>query len=285
MEKNKKVSIVIPTFNRANYLRTAIESALSQSYKCEIVICDHGSTDNTQQLVKSYGDSVKYIRREVDNGIHFMWLDGIINASGEYIHLNFDDDWIAPTFVEELLELFYDDVGFVISAVRIIKSNNNEKIEYLNLFKNGINKKALLEKYLLRPGTILSPGCGIHRKIDLIDILLVGNIPGSKIHYKGVGPDLLFSLMPFMRYDKFGFVNKPLAFLRSHENSITSDSNNEISKSKKFENAYDEAKIFYLKIKLFKIFNLDRIVFCSYNYFIIIPYRIKIKILKLLGLY
>lgn len=79
-ETNKKVSIVIPTYNRADYLKQAIDAALAQTYECEIVVCDHGSTDATPQVAQTYGDRIKYIRREKDNGIHFMWLDGIVHA-------------------------------------------------------------------------------------------------------------------------------------------------------------------------------------------------------------
>ena len=60
------------------------------SKKCEIIVCDHGSTDNTQELMKKYQDKVIYIRREVDYGIHFTWLDGIIIATSDLIHINYE---------------------------------------------------------------------------------------------------------------------------------------------------------------------------------------------------
>lgn len=274
-KNKKKVSIVIPTYNRENYLKKAIDSALKQTYKCEVVVCDHGSTDNTRNIVKSYKDSVKYIRRENDCGIHFMWLDGIINASGDYIHINFDDDWIAPTFIEETMSLFTDDVAFVFSAAIVVNENDNkESILYKDLFKSGINKSNKVEKYLLRTGTFISPGCGIHRKSELINNLFVGNIPGVDNSYKGVGPDLLFSLGPLIKYKYFGFVNNPLAFFRAHDKSITIAAGNDIEKKKKIIKSYNDAKIYYIKMKLFRKIKLDKFLFWIFNIMILLPYKI-----------
>jgi glycosyltransferase involved in cell wall biosynthesis len=280
----KKVSIVIPTFNRSEYLKKAIDSALDQTYKCEVIVCDHGSTDDTRNTAKSYGNSIKYIRREKDFGIHFMWLDGIMNATGDYIHINFDDDWIAPTFIEETLNLFNDDVAFVFSVAEVVNENDKNKktILFKNLFKDGINKSKGLEKYLLGPGCLISPSCGIHRKSELINNLFIGNIPGANNSYKGVGPDLLFSLSPLLKYKYFGFVNKPLAFFLAHDNSITIDASKDVEKKKNIINAYNDAKIFYIKMKLLKNQNLIRILFLVKNKIIMLSYRINNKIKKIL---
>ena len=101
----KTVSIIIPTFNRASLVTRAIDSALSQSYPCEVIVCDHGSTDNTPEVVSVYGNKIKYIRREVDNGPIVCWRDGLENSSGDIIHFNYDDDWMEPKFIEKTIEL------------------------------------------------------------------------------------------------------------------------------------------------------------------------------------
>ena len=49
-----EVSILIPTFNRGNLIERAIISSINQSYKCEIIVCDHGSTDNTKTICHKY---------------------------------------------------------------------------------------------------------------------------------------------------------------------------------------------------------------------------------------
>ena len=79
----KTASIVIPTFNRAHLVTRAIESAINQTYPCEVVVCDHGSTDNTPDIMAQYQGKIRYIRREEDKGPIVCWRDGIEQATGE----------------------------------------------------------------------------------------------------------------------------------------------------------------------------------------------------------
>ena len=57
---NPLVSIVIPTFNRAAMLQKAIDSSLAQSHNVEVIVVNHGSTDNTDEVAFSYRDHIKY---------------------------------------------------------------------------------------------------------------------------------------------------------------------------------------------------------------------------------
>ncbi len=246
---SKKVSIVIPTFNRAKYLMETIDSCLAQTVDCEIIVCDHGSTDNTPNAIKVYGNKIKYIRRELDSGVHFCWLDGILHATNDLIHLNFDDDWIEPTFVEACLKLFTEEVGCVFTDAKIFFENENRYADAgFNFQKNtGIFDSKQLAKF--NYGRLTSPGAGIFRKKIMIDNLFVGNVPFAKSIYHGVGPDVLFSLMSTIEYPKYGFVNKPLAVFRAHDNSITIDAMNDKGKHLKIKNAYQEARTFYFLSK------------------------------------
>jgi len=56
----KLVSIVIPTFNRAEMLRKAIDSSLEQNYNVEVIVVNHGSDDHTDDVVATYGSQIKY---------------------------------------------------------------------------------------------------------------------------------------------------------------------------------------------------------------------------------
>jgi len=64
-EKCPLVSVIIPVFNGEQYLREAIESVLSQSYRSiDIVVVDDGSTDNSARVAKSFTPQVRYVYQE-----------------------------------------------------------------------------------------------------------------------------------------------------------------------------------------------------------------------------
>ena len=103
---DKSVAIVISTFNRAHFLEKAIFSALNQTYPCQVIVCDHGSTDETPEMMGKYKGQLIYIRRERDFGPFFSWLEGILYADAEYIHLLHDDDWIDKHILKKLSVLW-----------------------------------------------------------------------------------------------------------------------------------------------------------------------------------
>ena len=67
MEKNKKiskVSVIIPTYNRAEIMEETLKSVLAQTYNnMEIIVVDDGSTDNTDEIIKKYLPLVKFINQ------------------------------------------------------------------------------------------------------------------------------------------------------------------------------------------------------------------------------
>ncbi len=241
----KTVSIIIPTFNRANLVTRAIDSALSQSYPCEVIVCDHGSTDNTPAVVSVYGNNIKYIRREVDNGPIVCWRDGLENASGDIIHFNYDDDWMEPKFIEKTLKLLNDDVGFVYSRCFLYSLNNNVTIG--NIHPRNINTMVDIVKFLLLSSFTLSPGCAIFRKNDALKNLLL-EVPGAKGKYgknSGVGEDLLLFLLTSLDYPKYAHIDEPLVHFLGHAESITINSILSGNKTE-LQNSYDNAKKYYL---------------------------------------
>lgn len=261
MADKKTVSIIIPTYNRAHYLPQVIKSSINQTYPCEIIVCDHGSSDETVEVMKRYSDQVKYFRREEDFGPHFCWLDGVLHANGEYIHLQYDDDWIKPTYIEECMKLFKEDVGFVFSAAEVFDENENRIClemftEYFKKKGTGIYRRRDVESFFLR--YLVSPGAIIIRKQDAIDALYQGRLPIYKNNYHGVGPDCFLSLICLLRYPKIGFIIEPLAVFRAHNYSITISAKKDKLKGKQLNLAYKEIRDYYLLLKwakLVKVYN------------------------------
>jgi glycosyltransferase involved in cell wall biosynthesis len=95
-----KVSVIIPVFNGTNYLREAIDSVLSQTYKnYEIIVVDDGSTDETWAVIQSYGSSLRGIQKE-NGGVASALNCGIRNATGDYIAWLSHDDLFLPEKLE-----------------------------------------------------------------------------------------------------------------------------------------------------------------------------------------
>ena len=97
------VSVIIPTYNYAQYLSQAIESVLAQTVKpLEIIVADDGSTDNTAKVVARYGDAVRY-RRFDHCGVYAVREAMLAELRGDWF-LNLDaDNWIEPNFLEQAL--------------------------------------------------------------------------------------------------------------------------------------------------------------------------------------
>lgn len=245
--EDKKVSIVIPTHNRAHFLTRCIQSCVDQTVDCEIIVCDHGSSDNTMEVVMAFGTRVKYIKREFDHGVHFCWLEGIINASNDLVHLQFDDDWLERDFIERCLELFDEDVGMVFTNFKLYTDSTGEISSDLKFFDAKVESGQYSSKFALSrlAYRLISPGCMILRKKILLKYLFVGEVPFSEFHYKGVGPDLLFSLMSLLEYRNVGYIKEHLAVFRAHEQSITIDAAQSSDKMKNFQEAYSSSVNFF----------------------------------------
>jgi glycosyltransferase involved in cell wall biosynthesis len=98
-----KVSVIIPVFNGTNYLREAINSVLSQSYKnYEIIVVDDGSTDETWAVIQSYSPSLRGIHKE-NGGVASALNCGIQQAKGTYIAwLSHDDLWLPEKLEKQV---------------------------------------------------------------------------------------------------------------------------------------------------------------------------------------
>jgi len=104
------LSIIIPTYNRANLLSIAIESVLSQTYPSwELIIIDDGSTDNTKEVVLKYSDDrIRYIYQE-NQERSAARNNGIRNAFGDWICFLDSDDFYDSSFLMELVEYTHQE--------------------------------------------------------------------------------------------------------------------------------------------------------------------------------
>ena len=97
-------SVIIPTFNRAKYIAKAIKSVLAQEFSdWELVIIDDASTDNTEQIVKSFNDNrINYFKNQTNKERCVSRNIGMENSSGKYICFLDSDDYHLPDHLEVL---------------------------------------------------------------------------------------------------------------------------------------------------------------------------------------
>ncbi len=92
-----KISIIIPTRNRARYLRRGLDSILQSDYPAlEIIVIDGASADDTVEVLKAYGDRITKWVSEPDGGEYFAVNKGLACATGEIIKFMSDDDVLLP---------------------------------------------------------------------------------------------------------------------------------------------------------------------------------------------
>jgi glycosyltransferase involved in cell wall biosynthesis len=251
------VTIVIPTFNRSAMLRRCVESALAQTTACEVIVVDHGSSDDTPAVAAAFGDRIRYLRRDVDHGVHFCWLDGIINARGKFVHLNFDDDFLRPTFVERCMDLMSDEVALCLTVAELRDEATGSKLRecFTGLGRTGVYPASRFMTLQIKG--LVSPGAILMRRQDMLDALFVGRVPFARHEYRGVGPDWLMSAMATLRYPKIGFVAEPLAVFSAHAGSITVDAQRDKAKNQALKAAYQSARLYYVIARAVTSLRLD----------------------------
>ncbi len=106
-----RLTIAIPTFNRAGLLKKALDSALAQSARdIKILVSDNGSTDGTQTLLANYDDPrLRLVRLEttIPRNEHGTFIFSIVET--EFVTILSDDDWIEPEFAEEILRIYTEN--------------------------------------------------------------------------------------------------------------------------------------------------------------------------------
>lgn len=125
---NPLVSIVIPVYNGSNYMREAIDSALAQTYPhIEVIVVNDGSTDDTDEIAKSYGDKIRYFKKE-NGGVSTALNLAIENMKGEYFSWLSHDDMYLPEKIESqinILKNLEDKTTVIYSGYKYIDENSN----------------------------------------------------------------------------------------------------------------------------------------------------------------
>ena len=234
MEGNPKVSVIIPTYNRAILLGRAIESVLNQTFQdFELIIIDDGSTDNTDEVIKEFqkkDNRIVYLKHDKNRGGSAARNTGIKASRGEYIaFLDSDDEWL-PEKLEKQINVFKklsDNIGLVYSGYYEVLEQNVEVLsKIIPIFKGDIYKNILKSNILGSPTPLIRKIC--FEKAGLFDETLLSCQDW----------DLWIRIA---KYYKFDFLKEILAKYYIHGNQISTNLNNKIlSRKKIFEKYYSD---------------------------------------------
>ena len=207
------ISVLLPVYNtKEEYLRECIESILNQTFKnYELIILNDGSTNNVEEVVKSYKDSrIKYFTNKDTKGITEVRNKLINLASGKYIAVTDHDDISLPERFEKEVKFLENNPEYsIVSSWLEIFSEKTPKTK--------IWKTAPFPKYfsMLRRCELSHPAC-MYRKADFEKYHLT-----YEADYFGAQDYALFAKA--IRYLKFANLQEPLLKYRKH---FTNASNN-----------------------------------------------------------
>lgn len=246
-----QVSILIPVYNRENFIAHCIESALSQTFTdLEVIVVDNASTDRTWDICQYYAgiDSrVRIFRNDENVGPVRNWLRCVAEAQGEYGKILFSDDLMFPHFLEHTLPYLEDpDVAFVSTAVLVGKTPNEGVVQFGDLS----NVKLSCERYfegMIAKQVIYSLGAALFRMSDIRANLQL-SFP-TKIQHdfakNGAGPDVLLYALTALNYKCVAQIHDVDVFFRVHSDSLTIiNSNDEVQRN------YHAAIAWFCKNKL-----------------------------------
>ncbi len=129
--ENPLVSVIVPSFNQGAFIRQTIESCLEQDYRpIEIIVMDGASTDNTVEVLESFGDipELNWVS-EADDGVVDAVNKGLKKATGEIAAIQSSDDYYLPGCFSTVIDAFHknSDAGLVFGNVERVDAEGNHQ--------------------------------------------------------------------------------------------------------------------------------------------------------------
>ncbi len=146
MSDKPLISVIMPTFNRAWCIKRAIDSVLNQTYQnFEIVITDDGSTDNTEEIIKSINDErIKYFKFSENLGVIEARNSSVINSKGKWLIFFDSDDELKPNAIDIFLKNIESDIKIYMANL-IDTSTNIPKLN--DFWKHKFKKQNNIATY------------------------------------------------------------------------------------------------------------------------------------------
>lgn len=227
------VSVIIPNYNHAPYLKQRIDSVLEQTFQdFEVIILDDCSTDNSKEIIESYRSHPKVVLIEyntINSGSTFkQWKKGIDLAQGEYIWIAESDDWAEKEFLKEMINEIrnFKDVGISycksipVDKDNLIIGNLDEfynKLDSIRWNKNYTNFGNLeVENYFIHLCEIVNASSTIIKR-ELFERITI------RTDFRYAGDWMAYIML--LRFTNIMYISKNMNYHRSHANNVRSKIN------------------------------------------------------------
>ena len=251
ISRSKKVSVIVPNYNYAKYLKKRIKSILNQTYPIyELIILDDCSTDKSDAIINEIvaGTKIKYIRNEKNTGkAIYQWKKGLELAKGDYIWIAEADDLSKKTFLEEAMKGF-EDKDVVLSYTESMVINGKGLVLAPNFrFSRDKEKTGHFRKSYIKNGEdeikeIMAIRCTIPNVSAAVfknDKRLLGLLDEAA-KFKQVGDWYLY--LKILEGGKIAYNHKSCNKFRVHSDSVT-------RKSRENRSHFDEIRQLHKMLK------------------------------------
>lgn len=232
----KKISVIIPTYNTEQYIKGCVESVLNQTYKnVEIIVVNDGSTDNTLKVLDEIKSDKLRVITIKNSGQGYARNMALKQATGDYILFLDSDDYIEPVTLEVALNrIEQDNSDFVYFDYKYLKVEDNDLVY--------TSKEAFLSKKILQDEECMEllsiphyfTVNKLYRKKFLID-------SKSKYGEGYIYEDIEFWVKVVTSAKKVSLIHSPLYVIRTNRKSTTRSNHNTDKHVNGFIKAFDNS--------------------------------------------
>ncbi len=207
------VTVGIPTYNRSRTLPRAVKSVLNQTYKnIEMIISDNGSTDKTAEIGKTFAktnNKIRYYRQSCNKGIVFNHSFVLRLAKGKYFKWLSDDDFLSPTYIENIIDLLETDSHAVLGVTNAVQFNSRTKYLLKLPFRHHEDSFNATKIFLINPHVVSPLLYGVYKTSVLRSAPVHTD---SRPMYSGKS-DIIFVLLVLLR-GNLVYSSKSVTYIR-----------------------------------------------------------------------
>ena len=235
-QENPLISVIVPNFNHARYLRKRLDSIIYQSYSnIEIILLDDASTDDSREVLAEYAANDSRIQcryNEENSGSPFrQWQKGIDLAYGEYIWIAESDDFADSTFLETLVQKLEKNPTVGLAYCSSWQVDESDRvIRLLEPWANESNAQRWTEDFINKGKSEIRAyplvGTNIHNtSAVLLRRSLINQVDRQFLNFRYSG-DWFFFVSAILQTD-IAFCSSALNYYRWHSSSVTTGAEKE----------------------------------------------------------